>query len=180
MLKTGIPHFDVFAAAGPLGDALVTAFNLPEASSVATLAILRAQMKSQVRTTVAELQCQGFVSQEELDQQAELWKVLTCIFAVPQFVSVAGRFATMRGIASACAVACPCGGQRLKRPSKCVNMFPIPVHLLSPRAVSSPTCSPMVRCRLRVLRMLVLNTANPSEECRGACRVRPRARAPVT
>jgi len=83
VLKTGIPHFDVFAAAGPLGDALVTAFNLPEASSVATLAILRAQMKSQVRTTVAELQCQGFVSQEELDRQAELWKVLTCIFAVP-------------------------------------------------------------------------------------------------
>lgn len=85
LLKTGLPHFDVFVAASPLGDALVTAFNLPPASNAATLAIIRDQMKSQVQTTAAELQRQGFVSQTESDQQAELWKVLTlhsCIFGV--------------------------------------------------------------------------------------------------
>lgn len=79
MLKAGLPHFDVFAAAGPLGDALVTAFNLPPASTVATLAIINDQMGSQVQTTTAELQLQGFVSQAESDQQAQLWKVLTLL-----------------------------------------------------------------------------------------------------
>ncbi|CAM9450533.1 unnamed protein product, partial [Laminaria digitata] len=75
VLKAGLPHADVVVAAGPLGDALVTEFKLPAASSVATLAVIKEQIESQQQETVADLQRNGTVSKAELDGQEAMWEV---------------------------------------------------------------------------------------------------------
>lgn len=134
VLKTGLPHFDVFVAACPLGDALVTAFNLPPASNAATLAVIREQMKSQVQTTAEELQSQGFVSQAESDQQAELWKVLTlhsCIFGALLCCSLdlsRVDFPGCGGYLGRIPSLCSFGGTTVKSLLKGVTMFPVQVH----------------------------------------------------
>ncbi|CAM9189562.1 unnamed protein product [Laminaria digitata] len=76
VLKAGLPHFDVFVANGHLGDALVTEFELSAASSVATLAVIKEQLESQEKATVADLEREGTVSKAELDGQEAMWKAI--------------------------------------------------------------------------------------------------------